>query len=441
MDIYQKIVDRVTQMTPTLVAWRRELHRFPEPRWQEIRTCAYIAAHLESLGYEVLAGQPAFEASARMGLPDRETLDAAYARAIRQGVDPKWVEKFKDGFTGVIGILRCGEGPTVAMRFDVDGLPLQETENQEHLPNRLGFRSENEGVMHACGHDAHIVFGMGTAQVLSEMKDQLRGTVKLIFQPAEEGVQGARAMVAKGHLDDVDYLLGSHVTESDGGSDVTPGSTGFLATTKNNVVFRGLAAHSGASPETGNNAILAAATAILNLHAISRHSQGATRVNVGVVHGGTARNVIADEAKLEMEVRGETTALNEFMHNRALQVLKSAAEMHECTVEIETVGASEAFTCDESMMDRVYEIGAKLNLQVSERRTQHGGGSEDFSLMLNRVQSLGGQGTFLRIRADMNAALHHRDFDIAEDILPRGVKIFCGMAASLLQPEEVTKWN
>jgi aminobenzoyl-glutamate utilization protein A len=115
--------------------------------------------------------------------------------------------------------------------------------------------------------------------------------------------------------------------------------------------------------------------------------------------------------------------------------------MHGCTLEIETVGASEAFTCSEQTMDRVYDVGRKLGMTVSESRIQHGGGSEDFSLMLNRVQSLGGQGTFLRIRADMNAALHHRDFDIAEDILPRGVKIFCGMAVSLLQPEEVTKWN
>lgn len=433
MDVYQEVNRYVAELKAALVAWRRELHRFPELRWQEIRTCSMIANHLEHLGYEVIAGKPAFDAASRMGLPSREVLDAAYERAICQGADPKWAQQLRDGFTGVIGILRCGEGPTLAMRFDVDALPIKETENEDHLPNKLGFRSENPGLMHACGHDAHIVFGMGTAQVLSALKAHLHGTVKLIFQPAEEGVQGARAMVAKGHLDDVDYLLGAHVTENDGlGSEVTPGSAGFLATTKDNVTFRGVAAHSGASPETGSNAILAAATAILNLHAISRHSQGATRVNVGVVQAGTCRNVIADEAKLEMEVRGETTEINEFMHDRALQVLKSAAQMHGCTLEIETVGASEAFTCSEQTMDRVYDVGRKLGMTVSESRIQHGGGSEDFSLMLNRVQSLGGQGTFMRIRADMNAALHHRDFDIGEDILPRGVRIFSGMALSLL---------
>ena len=433
MDIYEKISDRVAELTPQLTAWRRDLHRSAEPAWREIRTCSIIAAHLESLGYDVIAGQPVFDANARMGLPGADILDEAYERAIRQGVDPAWAERFKDGFTGVIGILHCGEGPTVAMRFDIDGLLLQETENENHFPNIHGFRSENEGVMHACGHDAHIVFGLGTARILAEMKENLHGTVKLIFQPAEEGVQGARAIVAKGHLDDVDVLIGSHVTEQDGfGSNVTPGSEGFLATTKMDVVFRGVAAHAGASPQTGSSAILAAATAVLNLHAISRHSAGASRVNVGVIHGGTSRNVVADEVKLQMEVRGETTEINEYVHGRAVQILKSAADMHDCTVEVKTVGASEAFTCDDAVMDRVYETCEKLGLIVSEKRVQWGGGSEDFSLMLNRVQARGGAGTFLRIRADMKAALHHRDFDISEDILPRGVAIFSGMAANLM---------
>ncbi len=434
MDIYQKINEHVAALTPQLVAWRRELHRFPEPCWQEIRTCALIAGELERLGYQVIAGEPVFDRDARMGLPEQKVLDAAYDRAVAQGTDSAWAERFRDGFTGVIGILRCGEGPTVAMRFDIDALRLQETEEEGHFPNVQGFRSETPGLMHACGHDAHIVFGLGTATVLAGIKDRLHGTVKLVFQPAEEGVQGARAIVAKGHLDDVDIMLGSHVTEADGfGSDVTPGSTGFLATTKTDVVFRGVAAHAGASPETGNNAILAAATAILNLHAISRHSRGASRVNVGVIHAGTSRNVVADEARLEMEVRGETTEINEFIYGRAMQVLQGAAAIHGCTVEVRTVGASEAFVCDDDVMQRVYRVGEKLGLRISEKATQHGGGSEDYSLMLNRVQSMGGKGTFLRIRADMKAALHHRDFDIGEDILPRGVKIFSGMAADLLE--------
>lgn len=435
MAIFEQISVMTEQMTPQLVAWRRDFHRFPEPGWQEIRTCACIAQCLTDWGYEVIAGEAVFDPAARMGLPEQQVLDAAYQRAVAQGADPAWAQMFKDGMTGVIGVLRCGEGPTVALRFDIDGLRLEETTDPAHYPQKNGFISQNSGLMHACGHDAHITFGLGTAKILSQLKDQLCGTLKLIFQPAEEGVQGARAIVEKGHLDDADYLLGAHVTEADEyGSDVTPGSTGFLATTKCDVVFHGVAAHAGASPETGSNAILAAATAILNLHAISRHSQGASRINVGVIHAGTSRNVIANEAKLQMEVRGESGAVNDYIYRRAVTVLESAAAMHACSVAVKVVGASEAFACDDAIMDRVYRVcGEKMGMRVSEKRAQHGGGSEDFSLMLNRVQSRGGQGTFLRIRGDMTASLHHRNFDIDEHILPRGVGIFSAMAADLLQ--------
>ena len=113
--------------------------------------------------------------------------------------------------TGVIGLLHCGEGPTVAMRFDIDALGVFEESGECHLPAREGFASVNEGFMHACGHDGHAAIGRGVARVLMEIRCRLHGTVKLIFQPAEEGVRGAKAIVEKGHLDDVQYLLGSHI--------------------------------------------------------------------------------------------------------------------------------------------------------------------------------------------------------------------------------------
>ena len=435
MDIYEQIATSVEAITPQLITWRRDLHRHPEPAWQEIRTCCMIAKCLKDWGYEVLAGEPVFDLNARMGLPGQAALDEAYHRALRQGADPDWAEQFRDGKTGVIGILRFGEGPTVALRFDIDALRLEEAEDDAHFPAAQGFRSVNPGLMHACGHDAHVTFGLGTAKILSQLKGQLRGTLKLIFQPAEEGVQGARAIVEKGHLDDVKYLLGSHVTEQDQeNSEVTGGSTGFLATTKFDVVFRGTAAHAGASPETGNNAMLAAATAILNLHAISRHSDGASRVNVGVIHGGSSRNVIADEVMLQIEVRGETTEINAYIFQRAQTVLQAAADMHSCTLETKIVGAAEAFTCSRNLIFRTNAVcSGIMGMKVSRKETQHGGGSEDFSLMINRVQKNGGYGTFLRIRAPMVAALHHRNFDIDESILPRGVKIFSAVTADLMR--------
>mgnify|MGYP002671194830 FL=1 len=113
------------------------------------------------------------------------------------------------GYTGVVAVLRCGEGATLAMRFDIDALPMAECPQETHRPTREGFASVNPGMMHACGHDGHAAIGLGVAHILAAHRDELRGTVKLIFQPAEEGVRGAKSIVENGHLDGVDYLIGS----------------------------------------------------------------------------------------------------------------------------------------------------------------------------------------------------------------------------------------
>ena len=215
-----------------------------------MRTSSIIARKLTDLGYEVLVGDQVCKRDSRMGVPSEEELDKQYERAVAQGADPEFVKYTKGGMTGVIGILRCGEGPTVAMRFDIDALGVFEEHDSCHRPAREGFASVNEGFMHACGHDAHATIGLGVAKVLMSIKDSLHGTVKLIFQPAEEGVRGAKAIVDNGHLDGVNYLIGSHVTDTEDGDPavVIPGSYGSLATTKYDVVFRGQAAHAGGSP-------------------------------------------------------------------------------------------------------------------------------------------------------------------------------------------------
>ena len=136
------------------------------------------------------------------------------------------------------------------------------------------------------------------------------------------------------YLDDVDYLLGSHTTGvDDEGSDITPGSHGSLASFKYDVTFRGMAAHAGGSPHLGKNALLAASSAVVNLYAIPRHGAGASRINVGRLIAGSGRNVIADEAFMEMEVRGDTTAINESVSEYALRILENTAAMHGCIVE------------------------------------------------------------------------------------------------------------
>ena len=186
MNIYQTIIEKAEQITPAMVAQRRDFHKYAESGWLEMRTSSIIARKLTELGYEVLTGEQVCKRDERMGVPSDEALAKAYARAIDQGADPEFVKATEGGMTGVIGILRCGEGPTVAMRFDIDALGVNESMEEDHLPAKEGFASINAGTMHACGHDGHGVSGLGVAEVLMQIKDQLHGTVKLIFQPSEK---------------------------------------------------------------------------------------------------------------------------------------------------------------------------------------------------------------------------------------------------------------
>ncbi len=321
--VIDKIAEYAADLEKVSRERRRDFHKYPETAWLEMRTSAIIAKTLTELGYEVLTGRQVCLDGARMGVPAKELL-AKHAREILdQGVPKEYLtEDMKQGFTGVIGILHCGEGPVVALRFDIDALGLIEEETEHHRPFAEGFSSENQGMMHACGHDAHGVIGLGTAQVLMKIRNQLHGTIKLIFQPGEEGARGARGIVAHGHLDDVDYFVGTHIAPAGGtdDGDVTPGTWGSLATSKYDAHFYGQAAHAGGFPENGKSAIVAAANAILNLTAISRHSGGSSRVNVGMIQGGTGRNVVPDHAVIQFEVRGETTEINRFMDEEARRI-------------------------------------------------------------------------------------------------------------------------
>lgn len=435
MSIYEMIIKKADALAPQMVALRRDFHKYAETGWLEMRTASIIARKLTELGYEVIVGQDVCKKEDRMGVPSDEVLKASYARAIEQGADPEFVKATEGGFTGVIGILRCGEGPTVGMRFDIDALGVNEATEDDHLPAKQGFASVNAGSMHACGHDGHAVSGLGVAEVLMQIKDHLHGTVKLIFQPGEEGLRGAKSIVAAGHLDDVDYLFGSHTTNTDvAGSDITPGSYGSLASYKYDVTFHGVATHASGYPQLGKNALVAAATAVTNLYGIPRHEAGATRVNVGRLIAGSGRNVIADRAFMEMEVRGDTTEINEFVNEYAMRILENSAAMHGCTVEVKLMGAAESLDSDMALCERIADVCKNnLNMKVSENLTVKLAGSEDFAYMTNRVQSHGGEASFMRIRSPLAAKAHNRKFDFDESYLTKAVKVFCGMAYDIMK--------
>lgn len=435
MDTFERIAKMADDMQGRLVTCRRDFHKHAETGWLEMRTSSLIARRLTELGYQVLVGEQVCKKDARMGVPDEKTLEMAYNRAVEQGADPEFVQAAKGGMTGVIGILRCGEGPTVAMRFDIDALGVFESAEQTHLPAKEGFASVNYGSMHACGHDGHGTIGLGVAEVLMAIKDQLHGTVKLIFQPAEEGVRGSKSIVENGHLDGVDYFLSSHLMNiaKERPENFYGGSARSLATCKYDVVFRGKAAHAGSSMQKGANAILAASTAVLNLYAISRHSDGATRVNVGTFHGGSGRNVIADEAKLEMELRGDTTELCDYMCQHAMKILEGAAAMQGCTCEVKLMGAADSLHSDADFAQYVCDVCRDKMGLVPVEGLFGGGGSEDVSYMMNRVQEQGGKATFMRNLVPFAGTGHSRTYDFDEKALAQGVKMFCGVVYDLLR--------
>lgn len=430
---FQDIAAQSAALFPQIQTLRRQLHRQPEQGWLEIGTSALVAERLQALGYEVLVGD-AVTADARMGLPSQEKLDAAYERALAAGVSPALAAQMRDGRTGVIGVLHAGEGPVVALRFDMDALPLTESSDADRQAVRAGYVSAQAGSMHACGHDGHTAIGLGVAEILASHRAQLHGTVKLIFQPAEEGVRGAAAIVEKGHLDDVDVLLAAHIQERgelDG--DVIPGSCGAYATTKLDAHFRGRAAHAASAPEQGRNVMLALAAAISNLYAIPRHSGGASRVNVGTVRAGSGRNIIADAADMALEVRGETTAVNAYMEDYARRILNAAAAMHGCEVSIDKRGEAFSLVSDAALMATVRQVCADLpDVTLSSCAEQHLNDSEDISYMMACVQHHGGQAAFMRLLTTTEDVPHGCRFDFDEHVLQTGMTVFSAVAMDVL---------
>lgn len=259
-----------------------------------------------------------------------------------------------------------------------------------------------------------------------------------MWQPAEEGVRGAKSIVDAGHLDGVDYALAAHILPAGKAAGLVDigvlkdGAQGGLATAKLDVTFTGVPAHAGLAPQEGRNALLAAATAVLNLHAIPRFGNTPTQINAGSLHAGTGRNVVCDSAKLELEVRGQTTEANEYMLRRANEIVQAAAQMHGCTCETRAMGSAAALVCTWPLSERVEGVCRDgLGLRVV-RVGALSGGSEDFAYMAERVQQQGGQAAYIGLLSACPAANHNSRFDFDEQALANGAAMFTAVTATLL---------
>jgi aminobenzoyl-glutamate utilization protein A len=403
-----------------LVELRRALHRHPEPAWCEFWTTARIVEELEAVGVDELhVGPDVLDGEARMAVPDDDTLAEWRERALDAGADPDLVERMEGGYTGAVAELHRGEGPTVGLRVDIDALPREESDADDHVPAAEGFRSET-GAMHACGHDAHATFGVGVLEAVKA--SDFEGTLKLLFQPAEEVVGGGKAMARGGHLDDVDYLLAVHVGLDHPTGEVVAGVEGFLAVQGFHAAFTGEPSHAGGRPNEGRNAVQAMATAVQNLYAIPRHEAGATRVNAGDVGGGSASNIVPEEAYVDGEVRGETTDLKEYVAGKAEDVLEHAAAMHDCEVDIAVTGEAPSAESDDAIRSVAYEEAGDVEGVTERLRRDELGGSEDATYLMRTVQEQGGEAAYLGIGTDHPGGHHTSTFDVDEDSLPMGVE-------------------
>ncbi|WP_394742789.1 amidohydrolase [Natronococcus roseus] len=415
-----------------LTELRREFHRHPEPAWREFWTTARIVDELEQTDVdEIHVGPDAIDPAERLGVPDEAELSYWFEQARESTDRPDVLEKLQGGTTGVVAVVEKGDGPTVGLRVDIDALPIEESTGESHLPATEGFRSEHDGAMHACGHDSHVAFGLGTLETILE--SEFEGTFKVFFQPAEEVLGGGKPMAAGPHIDDVDYLLGVHVGLDHPTGEVVAGIDEALAFSKLGVEFEGESAHAGLAPNQGRNAVQALVTAAGNLYGIPRHGDGSTRVNVGNLRSENASNVVADRASADAEVRGETTALMEYMRDASVRVLNSAAEMHDCSVETSIKGQAPREDCDEEVVDLVADLAENHTDAVSSVvRRGTLGASEDFTHLLQAVKANGGAGTFVGIGTDHPSGHHTPTFDVDEDSLSIGVAVLSSAALELL---------
>ena len=419
MAIDQKYVDEAVKV-------RRTLHRRPEEGWTEFETTYLIVQTLKSYGFEdIQFGKGLFDPAHALGR-NEALIAKAEERAIEHGVPADFI-KACEHFTGAMLTYDTGRpGKTVAFRVDIDCVKVEETQDPEHEANKEGFASEIPGNMHACGHDSHTASGLALAHWVADHKDELSGVIKIIFQPAEEGTRGASGMAASGIVDHVDYLFGLHVGGNCHLGQVSVIRNGFLATTKMDVHFTGAPSHAGSDPEKGRSALMAAADAALLFQGISRHSQGASRISVGTMHAGEGRNVTPVHAVMQIETRGATHEINQYMTERVKNIVEGVKQAYEVQGDVVKVGEGTTICVDEDACRIAEEVAEEVVGKDNVIQSQPGA-SEDFTMMLRRAAEHGAKGAYFMFGCNHHG--HHRaNFEIQDtQSLPVGIAMLVGI--------------
>ncbi len=371
---------------------RRDFHRHPELGFREVRTAGIVADELHQLGMEVIRGVAE---------------------------------------TGVVGMLQGEQpGPVVMLRFDMDALPIQE---ETGAP----YASQNAGVMHACGHDGHTAIGLTVARVLHALQPTLRGSVKFVFQPAEEGLGGAERMVAEGVLANPkpDYVLGLHLWNQRpvGWIGVAPGAT-MAAAEKFKVRIFGKGGH-GAVPHLAIDPVLASAHLITALQSIVSRNVDPLEtavVSVTMMRSGEAFNVIPEEALLEGTIRTFSEEVRQSVLERFTSLAQSIAQSFSCRAEVEVQPLTPAVVNEPSVSKKVQQAITQALPTIDLATSYRTMGSEDMAFFLKEVP-----GCFFFVgSADaqhgLDAPHHHPRFDFGEDALVYAVAAMTAATIALL---------
>lgn len=403
------IDQKAQSLEKKLVEWRRDFHQNPELGNREFKTAEKVANHLKQLGIEVQTGI---------------------------------------AHTGVVGLLKGGKpGPVVALRADMDGLPVTERVDVPFKSNvTVDYNGQKTGVMHACGHDTHVAILMGVAEVLAGMKSEIPGTIKFIFQPAEEGAPegeegGAKLMVKEGVLENpaVDAIFGLHIDAliEVGKIAYKPGAT-MAAVDFFSIDVKGKQTH-GAYPWSGVDPIVTSSQIIMGLQTIVSRNLNLTQapavVTVGAVNGGIRQNIIPESVKMIGTVRTFDEGMHTYVHKRMNEIATNIAESAGATAKVNinvmypVTFNNEALTA--KMIGTLENVAGKTNVSLIPAKT----GAEDFSYFQQKVPGffffLGGMPKGKSIE---QAAPHHTpDFYVDESSLVLGVRSLSRLATDYLQ--------
>lgn len=417
---------------------RQVIHREPELGWMEVRTTAHIVAALRAAGLDPKFGRKLHVAEARLGVPSNEVLDREWDEAACAGVNSEVLGATRGGFTGVVcDVVGALAGPMRAWRCDIDALPIQESGDVSHRPRAEGFASVRPSLMHACGHDVHTAIALGLARELAARRNKIRGTIRLIFQPAEEGTRGAASMIAAGWADAISEFYCGHVgVRAVDRGELICGWQDVLATTKWNVWYHGRAAHSGIEPDRGIDALLVACQAVVALRALEGILPPRARVHVGVLNAGVGRNIVAPIATLQLECRAACHDDHTRVEEQITGVLMEVASSVGATCEITVVGKAPHAASDRCARQAVAAAARMCGDWATIVPAKSGyDASDDATSWMQAVQAQRGIASFVGFGTPTAGGHHTPTFDIDESVIPAAigllVNLFTGEGGSL----------